>query len=314
MIRFALLAVVVVCGAFAQDGAQDGDRDGLDDAIEDRLLRRFAPRLQVSASDCDVAPASFASGEAVPRAVARDGTIYGQAFPKGEFVELHYYHLWARDCGRSAHALDAEHVSALVDARAGRAVYWYAAAHEGTLCDMSSGVRAARIQAEDRGPRVWVSEGKHASFLSEEACRGNCGGDRCSSGREVAVSRIINIGERGVPLNGAVWVSSPEWPLEAKMVSDFAPEQLARLDAAKGITPLDPSPLALRKMLFGGVHLFDGLGKADSETSRAVERADHKASGAIRGSLRRAKEATAAKARSAIAFVETRPAPVSPEP
>jgi len=308
MTRFALLAALFTMGAWAADA----DRDGLDDGVEDALLRKFAPRFQVSASDCDGAPGLFAPGEDSPRALKRDGTIYGQAFPKGEWVELHYYHLWARDCGRSGHALDAEHVSALVDARSGRALYWYAAAHEGTLCDMSSGARAGSLQAVEHGPRVWVSEGKHASFLTEEACRGNCGGDQCPGGREIVPERVVNLGEKDAPMNGALWVASPLWPLRAKMGTDFEAEQLARLDTSVGVTALDPSPLALRKILFGGVHLFDGLGKADRETSATVERADHRASNALRGGfssagrfLRRAKSAVTAS-------LETPPALVFP--
>ena len=72
-----------------------------------------------------------------------NGTIYGQAFPRAgnpNQVELHYYHLWRVDCGEMGHNLDTEHVSALLgrgQTSKWKALYWYAAAHEETVCDAS---------------------------------------------------------------------------------------------------------------------------------------------------------------------------------
>src|SRR5436190_1600529 len=86
-----------------------------------------------------------------PPAVARNGTIYGQVFPRqglampDRFIEIHYFHLWTRDCGRAGHPLDVEHVSVLVHADREdspatdwNATYWDAGAHENTVCDVSS--------------------------------------------------------------------------------------------------------------------------------------------------------------------------------
>src|ERR1700744_4160557 len=143
----------------------DNDHDGLDDAVEAALLARFAPTFMVSRTDCSAIPAQFVAGDRTPTVMAEDGTIYGQAFPRSGHpneVALHYYHLWRRDCGEIGHALDAEHVSALVevsgdsagrdaaqvDPQKARALYWYAAAHEDTVCDASQVVRASTIGAE----------------------------------------------------------------------------------------------------------------------------------------------------------------------
>src|SRR5512133_1892951 len=168
----------------------DADRDGVDDAVETALLDRFRPVFMVSSCDCDLLPAEFAPAlpaafarrGAGPRAIARNGTIYGQVFPRGtssgvQLVEAHFYHLWTRDCGARGHPLDAEHVSVLLAAPSlsapasdWTARTWYAAAHQETLCDVSRFVSAGEVEAEHRGATVWISGGKHASYFSAEAC------------------------------------------------------------------------------------------------------------------------------------------------
>src|SRR6478752_934804 len=169
----------------------DRDRDGLSDQLEQALLDRFAPTLLLARGECDVAPASFEPFVSQPRVKAKDGTLYGQAFPLPTAggrvqVELHYFHLWSRDCGRLGHDLDAEHVSAIVSASRPDAPpsmwiaeAWYAAAHEGSACDASSGAQARVLGAEANGPRVFVSKGKHASYLDRGQCKWGCGGDEC---------------------------------------------------------------------------------------------------------------------------------------
>ena len=142
--------------------------------------------------------------------------MYGQVFKSGSnglpgtFLEIHYYHLWSRDCGPIAHALDVEYVSVLVQAaslqespRNWKAVYWYAAAHEGTVCDISHGAKAAVLGAIEHGPDVWISSGKHASFLDPSLCGRGCGADRCGSANLPHANKLINIGEPGAPMNGA---------------------------------------------------------------------------------------------------------------
>jgi hypothetical protein len=198
----------------------------------------------ISPQDCAVAPALFMPDRIVPEPQPDRGAIYGQASPRSSetiaepLVEIHYYHLWSKDCGRIGHPLDAEHVSVLIqhrsnDADAGqwRALYWYAAAHENTVCDASQIARASALQAQDHGPIVWISKGKHASFLNEELCSHGCGGDICERMVPVGPTEIINLGERAAPMNGAVWAASPQWPLAIKLArADFAPASLARLE------------------------------------------------------------------------------------
>ena len=221
-----------------QPSDTDTDRDGLSDQTENDLLRKFSPLFMISRVDCSGVPAQFVPATKIPTILADDGTIYGQASPrkdKPNQVELHYYHLWSKDCGEMGHRLDTEHVSVLVKTGASvddaKALYWYAAAHEDTICDASHLTRAAAIDAQDRGATVWISEGKHASFLSEVMCTHGCGGDRCAQMQPLETRQIINLGEMNAPMNGIAWLASPEWPLSDKMSrTDFPQARIARVD------------------------------------------------------------------------------------
>lgn len=265
--------------------AQDVDRDGLPDTLEQALLERFVPTLLLDSDECNGAPASFRPGASDPVAMAADDTIYGQAFPthaEGNRVqvELHFYHLWQRDCGRPGHDLDAEHVSALVSApaidgppSAWRAEVWYAAAHEDTVCDASSGARALTLHAESSGPQVYVSRGKHASYFNRGQCKWGCGSDVCDGGRPLAAARVVNIGERDAPLNGAEWIRSPRWPLADKMGSDFAPSVRASLDGRASIVSLMVHRRPFQSPILAGDTALDGLSTAARSTGRALETA-----------------------------------------
>lgn len=278
-ITFLFAALLLcVCPAAAQtsvsSASTDSDHDGIADALEAALLARFAPTFMVSRADCSAIPAQFVPDDKIPTVAAEDGTIYGQAFPRSGHaneVELHYYHLWRRDCGEMGHALDAEHVSALVeiddggvdgDAAHARALYWYAAAHEDTICDASQVVRASTIDAEDHGATVWISEGKHASFLSEQLCRHGCGGDRCEQMEKLAVRAVVNVGESREPMNGIAWLHSPEWPLETKLErSDFTVARLQSVDREPrtDVVWANPSKRPAQATILG---LNDGVGGA----------------------------------------------------
>lgn len=240
-LALACLCAAALSAACAQQ-ALDSDHDGLSDALEQSLLQRFAPAFQADPHDCAGEPAFFLPDQLTPIAAGEDATIYAQATPRtlagtaGPLVELRYFHLWKADCGRMSHPLDTEHVSVLV--RAGgenpdtwRALYWYAAAHEDTVCDASEITRASTLKAETSGPPVWISQGKHASFLNRTLCHSGCGGDDCTRQSPLIVTRIINLGEPSSAMNGTTWAASSQWPLESKLArTDFDPPVLARLE------------------------------------------------------------------------------------
>lgn len=220
----------------------DADRDGVSDSLEASLIERFRPFFHVSETDCAELPAEFEAFSVEPRVRARNATLYARVSPSrtDSALEIHYYHLWERDCGPlSPHDLDVEHVSALVAQDATgewRARYWYAAAHEDTLCDTSNAARAEAVGAVASGPDIWISRGKHASYLSRELCgQRGCGVDDCRDMVPLPLedARLTNIGERGTPLSGSTWMASRDWKLEEKLGSDFDPELVAQLESSE---------------------------------------------------------------------------------
>ena len=278
--------------------ALDSDHDGLADSLEDALLARFSPTFMVSRTDCSAIPAQFVPEDKTPTVIADDGTIYGQAFPRkghANEIELHYYHLWRRDCGEMGHALDAEHISALIevngDADTGKALYWYAAAHEDTICDASHLARASTIAAEDHGATVWISAGKHASFLSEGLCSHGCGGDRCEQMDKLNVRAIVNLGESQAPMNGIAWLHSTRWPLQDKLQrSDFTQPRLQRVnrEPQTDIVWANPSKRPAQATILG---LNDGIGGA-ATGARATDTALVIANGSTGSALNAATDKT----------------------
>jgi hypothetical protein len=86
-----------------------------------------------------------------------------------------------------------------------RAVYWFKAAHEATVCDASEVAAAKVLDAEKQGATVRLSAGKHGAFLSEAICPQGCGADRCTEMAPLEVMRVINLGEPGAAMHGAIW-------------------------------------------------------------------------------------------------------------
>lgn len=295
-VRFCLAVVgllLIHAGAPGQmTAAVDSDGDGLSDALEDSLLQAYRPTLMVSGNDCSALPARFVPGVAVPTVVLDDGTLYGQAFTRrrapgqARQVELHFYHLWRRDCGRMGHPLDAEHVAVLLEAAAGMpperadgwtATYWYAAAHEDTVCDASQLTRAATLHATTHGATVWISSGKHASFLNEELCHHGCGGDACVQSIALPARPVINLGEAAHSMNGAVWSSSNQWPLKDKLLrSDFPPDRLARLNRlpTTDIAWANPAKRPAQTAILGGNATVNGTLRGAQATGAALATSD----------------------------------------
>ncbi|HXE08551.1 MAG TPA: hypothetical protein VN612_11685 [Acidobacteriaceae bacterium] len=302
--------------AYAQTPTSDADsdRDGLTDDLEQRLLVQFMPTFMIARHDCAKEPGQFVTGIREPTIEQEDGTIYGQVFPHktgsgdGRTVEIHYYHLWRMDCGRRGHPLDTEHVSVLVraagvdtEAATWRAVYWYAAAHENTVCDVSQISRASTLDAINHGATVWISAGKHASYLNHELCQKGCGADRCEEMVPLKVSQIVNLGEPRHPMNGSAFISSTRWPLKEKMeVTNFPPPALTRLEElpdtdiawfhsgrhpAQGVIAAGGS--TQNGIARGGRDTDDALTSADGSTDVAISLAKKSTGNALSKSYRK---------------------------
>ncbi len=311
--KFLLITPLILC-APVLPSTVDSDRDGISDKFEQQLLQKFVPRFHLSSRECNGFPAEFQAGSKEPRPSKSNGTIYGQVFPvalpnrAGFHIEVHFYHLWNRDCGLNGHTLDAEHVSALLSAQrevadpeAWMAVYWYAGVHEDTVCDASHGVRSSFVNAEQQGPNVWISEGKHASFLSLDLCRGGCGGDQCTDMHPMLIANLLNIGESGAPMNGAVWIDSPKWPLAAKMRSDFTEAALQKIERAEspGVIAVHEAHAPLKAVVLAGSSgtgalvnadskAFGSLASARNATGRSLNTSKKNVGDSIKGAFRSA--------------------------
>jgi hypothetical protein len=315
LVLFPILVVSLGLAGSGPGPKADGDHDGLPDAFEQDLLKRFAPSFMIPAGDCAGSPAEFVAGSPEPRVLAANGTVYGQVFPsqmpaeRGTFIEVHFYHLWARDCGRNGHPLDVEHVSGLLHASDANdpperwmALFWYASAHQDTLCDTASGARAATLNATVKGPTVWISRGKHASFLNSELCTRGCGADTCDGVAPLTADRIVNLGEPGKPLNGAVWVSSKRWTLAEKMQPDFNPPALAMMNHSEvegAILLSTPGKRRTQAVVAAGDTAVDavaaGKREAESQTGQSLKKAEGSVKRSLRRTFRAVKGALTAK-------------------
>jgi hypothetical protein len=304
----ALVPVRAQLPAGEHSSQVDSDGDGLSDALEQRLLNQFEPHFVVGAHDCSIAPAEFYADAQTPEVKADNGTIYGQVFPVKDaadpavLAEIHYYHLWRKDCGSHGHPLDTEHVAVLVrgsdagvSAGDWKGLYWYAAAHQDTVCDVSQIARAATLHAEDHGAVVWISPGKHASYLSEKLCGGGCGADRCENMVPLHTAMPINLGEANHPANGSLFVSSDAWPLMAKMSgTDFPAAAVERLNElpnsdiarfnpgrhpAQGV--IAKSNLTGQAIAGGGQDTTKALSLAVNSTGDALSTANESTDGAL---------------------------------
>jgi hypothetical protein len=328
-VAFGCAGPTAAARADAPAAAIDSDHDGLSDALEQELLVQFAPKFQADPQDCAGVPASFLPNARNPVVAAEDGTIYGQATPRAlkdkadSFVELRYFHLWKNDCGRMGHPLDTEHVSVLIekDADEWRALYWYAAAHQDTLCDASQITRASTLGAENGGAPVWISRGKHASFLNPELCRHGCGGDKCGSMHALGVSRIVNLGEEQSPMNGSLWIASTKWPIAAKLErSDFGPEALARVERlpASDIAWVNPSKRPEQATIAASGSAADALAMSKGKADTAISLAGDDTGNALGGTYGKVTHSLKQSARGVGRFVrggrDQRKSGTSPQP
>ncbi len=285
----------------------DTDRDGLPDALEQVLLEQFSPTFMIGKADCSNVPAEFFPGKPVPTVELENGTIYGQVFPAAgstaekPLVEIHFYHLWGKDCGPHGHHLDTEHVAVLVRGSSSdlgqakwKAEYWYAAAHENSVCDVSQIARASTLHAEDHGAKVWISPGKHASYLNEMLCHRGCGADRCEEMVPLQTAKVVNLGELGRPMNGSVFVTSKEWPLAEKMsTTNFPAEPLARLNALPptDIAWVNPGKHPMQGVIAHSAATEGALANSGQDTSAAISLADDKTGNALDTGYRKTKSA-----------------------
>jgi hypothetical protein len=297
----------------------------LSDVVEQALLVQFEPEFFIGRQDCSNIPAEFAENVVRPTVEQEDGMIYGQAFlsklstKDAPVAELHFYHLWRRDCGEHGHPLDTEHVAVLVSGSSAdlasahwHALYWYAAAHENTVCDVSQIARASTLEAVDHGAKVWISPGKHASYLNERLCQGGCGADRCEEMVPLAAGRIVNLGEVGHPMNESVFIASKEWPLAGKMTAtNFPAEPIARLNAMPDtdIAWFNAGRHPAQKAIAVSASTGGAIANSGADTTAAINLAGDSTDNALEKSYRKTKHALGKSARAVGKALHVTPKP-----
>jgi hypothetical protein len=150
------------------------------------------------------------------------------------------------------------------------------------VCDARQVATAKALDAEMRGPTIWLSTGKHGVFLSEAICSRGCGGDRCVAMAPLAVARIVDVGEPGVAMNGAVWVQSAAWPLAAKMQSDFSTATIARLEHGAGVpVEMNRAHGSVKGTIYVANSVANGVGDSTTNTGDALNTAGTNTSAAL---------------------------------
>ena len=217
-------AAVLSCPASA-----DRDQDGLSDDCELELARRFAPWLRVAARGCnwDTSVSSERPG----------GGYYFGVQALGDTLRVVYLPAYYRDCGWSGfkctiglmncagHAGDSEFIA--LDLRRGSASQFvpegiFLSAHcfgrSTDNCRWYRGDELDQFEWQDSHPMVWVAEGKHANYPTQQSCdAGHWFFDTCDHNDTQIefpiVSERQNIGSRTQPVatSGCVDAQHSGW-------------------------------------------------------------------------------------------------------
>ena len=115
--------------------------------------------------------------------------------------------------------------------------------------------------------------------------------------------RIINLGERAAPLNGAYWITSSRWNLGSKLGSDFSVELLAALDKSANVTLIWPALRPAQSVLMAGSELGVALAESGRRTGKALRLADAGTTEALAISLERTERALKRSAASVARFL-----------
>jgi hypothetical protein len=115
----------------------------------------------------------------------------------------------------------------------------------------------------------------------------------------LSVSRIVNLGEIGMPMNGAIWISSSRWPLTTKMArTDFQPAAISRLEnlSQSGIAWVNPAKRPAQSTIAAGDSTIDALLASNQNTDTALSTAGDATGNALDRSYGNVKHALGASA------------------
>ncbi|MEO6863863.1 MAG: hypothetical protein ABI229_00285 [Gemmatimonadaceae bacterium] len=161
------------------DVSQDRDRDGVQDQCEYELANAFHPQMQFTSDDCDVSREPYWAATRMNSPI--DGTPVIAIFYA---ISYHY------DCGSpspfcptqcAGHLGDSEFIVEEVTTAdyPNSDVHWYLkyatlSAHYGSQANSTGTYAGADLTygaaAPGSNPFVWVAEGKHSNYRSQEVC------------------------------------------------------------------------------------------------------------------------------------------------
>lgn len=87
-----------------------------------------------------------------------------------------------------------------------------------------------------------------------------------------------------MPLNGALWTGSHDWPLSSKMQTDFPDDLLSRLAVSEGEVRLRPIGRQLQPVVSAGGASLDVLALSNDQTAAALSAAGAQTRRALRSS------------------------------
>ena len=142
----------------------------------------------VGVQDCSGIPTEFRPGVKKPEPETDDGTIYGQVFPSKAAggalptAEIHYYHLWRRDCGAmvmrwipSMCRCSCARPAAISIPQHGRRCTGILQPTKTLFAMKSQIARASTPHAVNHGARIWIIPGKEASSGTGSLGLAGCG-------------------------------------------------------------------------------------------------------------------------------------------
>jgi hypothetical protein len=97
-------------------------------------------------------------------------------------------------------------------------------------------------------------------------------GDQCDGAQRMRISKLINLGEPGEPLNGATWSTSPSWPLASKMMPCYTSGLIDRMPTGNevALVPARDVVRGARTTIKVAGRTYGSLTSANSSTGTAV--------------------------------------------